>query len=716
MRFQGDRAWARVIARAGVAGVAGVAACWAGSAMADLPPGFQRETVASGFNFPIAIAFMPDGKPLVAEKCGRVVAVNGANTPTVIQLPNVDCSGELGLLGMAVRADGLRHGGTQLYLCYVDCTQHMRVSRFDMAGLQAIPSSEEVLWYNPQPSPGSSHHGGCIMFGPDGMLYVGVGEEFESVWSQDLSVARGKILRIAEDGSIPSDNPFVNVPGAEPRVWAYGFRNPFRFTFDASDGSMYVSDVGSIYWEEVSRIEKGANAGWPLMEGPHCFGQDCSACVYPIWAYEHGDALLSPNHDAAVIVGPVYRGTQFPSAYRGNLFVTDFPNGWVRRLVLQGGAVVANHEFLPIGDATTVADLKVGPDGCLYYVRIYTGPNGRPSLYRVRYTGEENLPPIAAAAVTPLGGPPPLIVTCDASASHDPDDGPSPLTYSWRFDDGTTLKGMTVVRTLTSPGVRSVRLTVSDGKDSGVSDPIDIGVGIPPDAWIDTPLSTTTYRAGQTIDFSGHAIDEDAQLPPSAFEWRIYQGHENHLHPFASLSGQASGSFVAPADGHSPDRTYFRVELRVTDADGLSATVARDIQPLVSMLRIDTQPSGISVLLDGSPLITPADYESIVDFHHSIEAPALAWINGAAWVFKDWGVSWRNPLEFVSPEGGMTLTAHYYESCAGDLNFDQFVNGDDYDLFAGYFESGLNEADLNRDGFVNGDDYDHFAEHFEAGC
>lgn len=88
MRCRTGHAWGWMITRAGVAGVA---ACWAGSAMADLPPGFQRETVASGFNFPIAIAFMPDGKPLVAEKCGRVVAVNGANTPTVIQLPDVDC-------------------------------------------------------------------------------------------------------------------------------------------------------------------------------------------------------------------------------------------------------------------------------------------------------------------------------------------------------------------------------------------------------------------------------------------------------------------------------------------------------------------------------------------------------------------------------------------------------------------------------------------------
>ncbi len=713
MRCRTGHAWGWMITRAGVAGVA---ACWAGSAMADLPPGFQRETVASGFNFPIAIAFMPDGKPLVAEKCGRVVAVNGANTPTVIQLPDVDCSGELGLLGMAVHADGFRHSGTQLYLCFVDGTKHLRVSRFDMAGLKAIASSEEVLWYNPQPSPGSSHHGGCIMFGPDGMLYVGVGEEFESVWSQDLSVARGKILRIAEDGSVPSDNPFVDVQGAEPRVWAYGFRNPFRFTFDESDGSMYVSDVGSIYWEEVSRIEKGANAGWPMMEGPHCFGQDCSAFAYPIWSYEHGDALLSPNHDAAVIVGPVYRGTQFPSSYRGNLFVTDFPNGWVRRLTLQNGAVVNNQEFLPIGDATTVADLKVGPDGCLYYVRIYTGPNGRPALYRVRYTGQTNVPPIASASVSPKVGPPPLLVTCDASGSSDPDQGPSPLSYSWLFDDGTILTGAIVQRTLSAAGPRSVRLTVDDGADATISDPIEIDVGTPPTAVIDSPPSTLTYRAGDTVSFAGSAIGAGGSLPGSAFVWNIFLGHETHLHPFQTITGVTSGSFVVPVDGHSPEHTFFRIELAVTDGDGLQTVVTRDIQPVISLLHINTIPPGISVTLEGSPLVTPTDFESNVNFHHAIEAPATAWINNQSWSFADWNISTQNPLHFIAPEGGMALVARYTLSCPADFNHDGFINGDDYDHFAEHFDGGEGEADLNSDGFVNGDDYDLFAEHFDEGC
>ncbi|MBL8760716.1 MAG: PQQ-dependent sugar dehydrogenase [Phycisphaerae bacterium] len=686
------------------------------TARADLPPGFQRETVASGFHFPLAIAFMPDGRPLVAEKCGRVLAVNGSVLQTVIQLPDVNCSVELGLLGMAVRADQ-RHNVNHLYLCYVDSALHLRVSRFEMNGVSAVLASEEVLWYNPQTSPGSSHHGGCIMFGPDGMLYVGVGEEFESVWSQDLSVARGKVLRIAPDGSIPADNPFVGVPGVEERVWAYGFRNPFRFNFDPLDGALYVSDVGSIYWEEVSRIEKGANAGWPMMEGPHCFGQDCSGLVAPIWSYAHGDPLLSPNHDAAIIAGPVYRGTQFPAAYLGSLFVTDFPNGWVRRLVLENGAVVGDHEFLPIGEASTVADLKVGPDGCLYYVRIYTGPSGKPALYRVRYTGEGNLPPTAVASVTPAGGPPPLVATCDASGSSDPDDGPRPLTYSWEFGDGVTLKGVQVQREFTTPGVRTVRLVLNDGEATTTGDPIEIAVGVAPVASIDAPAASLVYHAGDTIEFSGSASDPDGGvLPPSAFAWEIYQAHENHLHPFASLSGQAAGSFVVPVDGHSPDHTHFRIELRVTDGDGLSTSVSRDIWPVVSVLQIDTEPSGISVMLEGSPLVTPAEYESIVNFQHTIEAPWVAWVDGRAWGFKDWGVSWENPLQFVAPEGGMSLTAHYFEYCVADLTLDQFVNGDDYDLFAGWFETGESEADLNQDGFVNGDDFDLFAEHFEEGC
>src|SRR5207248_9245844 len=141
-------------------------------------------------------------------------------------------------------------------------------------------------------------------FGPDGKLYFAVGDNGYPPNAQNLGNPHGKILRINKDGSIPLDNPFYGQPGALPEIWAYGFRNPWRFQFDSATGEMYGGDVGDFTWEELNHVIKGHNYGWPLHEG--VCTSNCTGYTDPIYAYNHD------GHSAAVTGGPIYRGSMFP--------------------------------------------------------------------------------------------------------------------------------------------------------------------------------------------------------------------------------------------------------------------------------------------------------------------------------------------------------------------------------------------------------------------
>ena len=140
--------------------------------------------------------------------------------------------------------------------------------------------------------------------------------------AQDLSNPHGKILRINKDGSIPADNPFAGQPGKLGAIWAYGFRNPWRFQFDSATGRLYGGDVGDFSWEEINRIVKGGNYGWPLHEGMCTSG--CAGFINPIHAYPHA------GESAAVTGGPVYRQAMFPAEYRGDLFFGDYAKGFIK--------------------------------------------------------------------------------------------------------------------------------------------------------------------------------------------------------------------------------------------------------------------------------------------------------------------------------------------------------------------------------------------------
>ena len=253
---------------------------------------------------------------------------------------------EEGLLGLAFDPNYSENG--RFYVYYSASNPRRSVlSRFQTQTdnpARADANSEVVIMEIPQPY--SNHNGGQLAFGPDGHLYVGLGDGGSSgdprLNSQDLGTLLGSVLRIDvsretnQPGyAIPSDNPFSGVDGAREEIWAYGLRNPWRFSFDRETGDLWLGDVGQNKWEEVDLIEKGGNYGWNVMEGAHCFrprtGCDETDLEAPVLEY-------SSDEGCSVIGGYVYRGNRLPSLW-GAYVYADYCSGSIWALRQENGSV-----------------------------------------------------------------------------------------------------------------------------------------------------------------------------------------------------------------------------------------------------------------------------------------------------------------------------------------------------------------------------------------
>src|SRR2546426_11659168 len=196
---------------------------------ASLPTGFTETQIASGLSGPTAMAFAPDGRLFVCQQGGQLrVIKNGSLLTTPFLTVTVDSSGERGLLGVAFDPDFPTNGFVYIYYTATTPATHNRVSRFTANGDVAVSGSEVVILDLNNLSSATNHNGGPIHFGPDGKLYIGVGENANSANAQTLNNLLGKMLRINADGSIPTDNPFFNTAsGVNRAIWALGLRNPY---------------------------------------------------------------------------------------------------------------------------------------------------------------------------------------------------------------------------------------------------------------------------------------------------------------------------------------------------------------------------------------------------------------------------------------------------------------------------------------------------------
>src|SRR5437773_2487502 len=196
----------------------------------------------------------------------RVIKTGSLLSTPFVSL-TVDSSGERGLLGIAFDPNFATNHYLYVYYTVATSPIHNRVSRFTAAGDTAAPGSHAVILELNNLSSATNHNGGAIHFGPDGKLYVAVGENANGANAQTLGNRLGKVLRINPDGSIPTDNPYFNTAsGANRAIWALGLRNPFTFAFEPGTGTMYINDVGQSTWEEIDVGRAGANYGWSIIE------------------------------------------------------------------------------------------------------------------------------------------------------------------------------------------------------------------------------------------------------------------------------------------------------------------------------------------------------------------------------------------------------------------------------------------------------------------
>jgi glucose/arabinose dehydrogenase len=308
------------------------------------------------------MVFAPDGRLFVCLQTGQLRLIkNGALLPTPFVSLSVDSSGERGLLGVAFDPNFASNHFVYLYYTTNVAPIHNRISRFTANGDVAVTGSETVLVDLDNLSSATNHNGGAIHFGPDGKLYAGVGENANSSNAQTVANRLGKILRYNSDGSIPTDNPFFNTAtGANRAIWALGLRNPFTFGFQPGTGRMFINDVGQNTWEEINDGIAGSNYGWPTCEGA------CSPANAnfrnPLFQYGHGS---SGTTGCAIVGGAFYNPplNQFPASYLGKYFFGDLCSGWIRLFDPSTGMA---SDFAT--GISTLVDLQIGPDGCLYYL------------------------------------------------------------------------------------------------------------------------------------------------------------------------------------------------------------------------------------------------------------------------------------------------------------------------------------------------------------
>ncbi|ETR77030.1 aldose sugar dehydrogenase YliI [Afipia sp. P52-10] len=336
----------------------------------------EVETAASGLVHPWGLAFLPDGRMLVTERPGRlrVVARNGQISPPVAGVPGVWASGQGGLLDVALDKDFA--GNAAIYLCYAERTSgggRTAVTRATFND-EAQPrlTNTKVIFRQEGPLSSGNHFGCRFAQGADGNLFVALGDHFgPRDEAQNLANHLGKIVRIAPDGAVPKDNPFVGRNDAKPEIWSYGHRNVQALALHPVTGRLWEIEHGPRGGDEVNVVEKGKNYGWPVIG----YGVDYSGAK--IHQGTAKDGMEQPVKYWVPSIAPsgmaFYTGNLFP-AWRGSLFTGALAGAMLVRLSLDGEKVTGEERLLQ-NLSERIRDVRQGPDGALWL--LTDSPAGR---------------------------------------------------------------------------------------------------------------------------------------------------------------------------------------------------------------------------------------------------------------------------------------------------------------------------------------------------
>lgn len=633
-----------------------------GDASQNLPPGFVQTQLVGGLTRPVAVVPAPDGDIYIGEQGGTILDYHdGALLPTPVLTLNVFEMGETGLLGLALDPDFATNG--YIYVSYTDpisvagvVNPYARLSRFTVVDGVASPSSEVVYYQgnqiqNEDGTGGSyDHPGNEVKIGPDGKLWWSVGDNVPSISNgQALSNIYGKILRFNLDGTVPSDNPFIDVPGAVPYIYAYGLRNPWRFTF-LPNGKAMTEDTGSSYWEDLDTVQPGTNFGWPIKEG------NCGSCGYANPAYSYGHYPT----DAAASAIAAYSGSTFPKAYDNVVFFADVQRQDIEAVTFDPTYQTEVSDTVFDDSAGSIADLEEGPNGDLYMASVFGG-----TISEISAPGP--FTPTAVAAATPSAGGAPLSVQFSSAGSSDPYG--LPLTEAWNFGDGSAMStSADPTHTYSSPGTYTATLLVSNGSTaSSTTTKVVVGPS-PPTASITAP---STYDAGQTVSFSGTATDPtDGALPARDYTWQVDFFSHGVLQPtyyaevadpfYGPVTGATGGSITIPTDPSQVPGSYYRITLTVTDSLGLQTVVTRNIQPNLTSWSAGTSVPGAGYFVDGAWQTGTYSTEDVVGVVHVLTGlPMSQTVGGVRYRFEGWADGSALTDTLTAGSGPGTYTAEY---------------------------------------------------------
>ena len=344
------------------------------SADAQLQAGDQKDSmttsagdisindVVGGLDHPWGMAFLPDGRLLVTERDAgalRIVGRDGKLAGKVKGTPYVSTLGQGGLLDVALDPDFGQNG--YVYLSYAEPGDGGASTALGRGVMQGDSlAGFEVLFSQMPKLEGPNHFGSRIAFLPDGTLALTMGERFQFEPAQDLSNHLGTVIRINRDGSVPANNPFVGQAGAMAEIWSYGHRNVQAAAVDPATGQLWIVEMGPLGGDELNRIEKGQNYGWPVVS----WGKNYDGTEIPdpptrpdlADAAHHWTPVISPSGMA------FYTASTFPE-WQGSAFVGSLSRQALMRLTIVGNQVVGEEQ---IDLAARIRDVEVGPDGLLY--------------------------------------------------------------------------------------------------------------------------------------------------------------------------------------------------------------------------------------------------------------------------------------------------------------------------------------------------------------
>jgi glucose/arabinose dehydrogenase len=352
----------RLLGRAALAAVLAVG----GAATAQIRP----ETISTGLENPWGVAFLPGGRFVVTERAGRLrlIAADGKIGAPIAGLPAIAAGGQGGLLDVV--ADSGFDKNRTLYVCFSEPAGGGGAGNGTaLASTQLSADGTRLenlkIIFSQQPKVASRHHFGCrIVEARDGTLFLTLGERFSRKEdAQKLDNHLGKVVRIAKDGSAPGDNPFVGRAGALPEIWSYGHRNGQGAAL-APDGRFWMTEHGPQGGDEINIPQAGRNYGWPVITygenyGGGKIGEGITA----------RDGMEQPLHYWVPSIAPsgmaFLTSDRYGAAWKGNLFVGSLKFGYLDRIELKDGKVVAEHKLLA-DDRARIRDVKQGPDGLLY--------------------------------------------------------------------------------------------------------------------------------------------------------------------------------------------------------------------------------------------------------------------------------------------------------------------------------------------------------------